>query len=93
MLFNTLMYTLPAIYMVVAGFILFYRTVVLDLIGQESNKLVFSIAILFFVLSILGFVLIITGNIDILLIWMIVSLTIFLTIIYFLYYLYQQTKK
>lgn len=92
MIFNVLMYTLPAIFIVCAAFMLYYRATLLEMIGLESNKLVFAIAILFFALGILAFVLIITGNLGFLLIWMIISLVIFFAIFYFLYLLYKQNK-
>lgn len=92
MIFNVLMYTLPAIFIVCAAFMLYYRPTLLEMIGQESNKLIFAIAILFFALGILAFVLIMTGNLGFLLIWMIISLVIFFAIFYFLYLLYKQNK-
>lgn len=93
MLFNIFMYTFPAVMMILGAFILLYRTILVNVLGESVNKLIFIISIMFFIVGILGFVLVFNALIDFFLIWLLFAIVILGGMAFLFYYLYRNRPK
>ncbi|XJS09793.1 hypothetical protein ACF3NG_06495 [Aerococcaceae bacterium WGS1372] len=73
--------------MVLATFMLLYRTTLLVLLGESANKIVFAFSILLFIVGLLGLVLVIFNQIDYFLMWMFFALLVTFFMMFVFYFL------
>lgn len=87
MIITVLLYTFPAMFMILAAFMLYYRTTLLLVLGESANKVVFAFSILLFTVGVLGLILVILNLIDYFLIWMFFALFIIFIMMFVFYFL------
>lgn len=87
MIITVLMYAFPAMFMILAAFMLFYRSTLLLLLGESANKIIFAFSILLFIVGFLGIVLVILNLIEYFLMWMFFALLVIFFMMFVFYFL------
>lgn len=87
MIITVLLYTFPAMFMILGAFMIYYRTTLLLLLGEAANKVVFAFSILLFTVGVLGLILVILYLIDYFLMWMFFALLIIFIMMFVFYFL------
>ena len=89
MIFNSLIYAFPAMFMILGAYLLIYRRTLLEVFGDYSNKVIIIFSILLFLVGILGFILVVNNLIDLMLIWMLAALFVVFFMVFVFYWLFK----
>ncbi len=74
MILQVLMYAFPSMMIIIAAYLYIYRTSLIEILNLTTPRLIKLFALTFLLMGLLGFVLNLVGVMNLVYIWMIVSL-------------------
>lgn len=74
MILQVLMYAFPSMMIIIAAYLYIYRTSLIEILNLTTPRLIKLFALTFLLMGLLGFVLNLVGIMNLVYIWMIVSL-------------------